>query len=64
MNERIMRIKQELEFYKNVRSNVDEFLFLRLPGNWYEEVFQFMAHAQDVFRQNPGETKTEVPAHF
>ena len=59
LNKRITRIKRELLFYKNVCSNVDEFLFLRLRGNWYEEVCQFMVHASKMSFDNNRERQKQ-----
>ena len=46
LNEWINRIKKELEFYKNKRADCDEFLFMQLPSDMYEEVLTWMVHAR------------------
>ena len=46
MNERITRIKKQLDYYEGLRSNCDEYLFTRLPNSCYQEVRHWMAHAQ------------------
>ena len=46
MNERITRIKKQLAYYEGLRSDMDEFLFTKLPNACYQEVCQWMAHAR------------------
>ena len=46
LNERVTRIKRELDHFTRKRTDLDERLFTQLPSDVYEEVGQWMAHAR------------------
>ena len=48
LNERVTRIKRELDHFTRKRTDLDEFLFTKLPSDVYEEVGQWMAHARST----------------
>ena len=45
LNERITRIKSQIKYYKDIRSDLDEYLFCQLPANVYTETQHWMTHA-------------------
>ena len=47
-NERITRINRQLDYYNNIKSDIDEYLFTNLTGTYYEETKQWMAHARNA----------------
>ena len=44
-NERITRINRQLDYFNNLKTDIDEYLFTNLPGVYYDEIKQWMAHA-------------------
>ena len=51
-NERINRINKQLDYYKNVRSTIDELLFCELPEHYYIAVKQWMTQAHHTHFNN------------
>ena len=47
-NERITRINRQLDYFKNLRADIDEYLFTNVPGCYYDEIKRWMAHAHDT----------------
>ena len=46
-NERITRINRQLEYFNNLKADIDELLFTNVPGNYYDEIKEWMTHAHD-----------------
>ena len=51
-NERINRIYKQLDYFKNIKSDIDEFLFNRLPEDYYVAVKEWMANAYHTHFNN------------
>ena len=52
LNERITRIYKQIHYFRNIKSDLDEYLFNNLPATVYTEVALWMAHAHKTSFNN------------